>query len=195
MHKKIDFINQINATFGSGGMICSFNDKELSQYISWKKQLFYNNHPERESKEGVLSLGKQKCGSIWIFSQNVAITRDGLLATNHKYVWLKNCLTLGGSSPKEISLDEITCNINSVHDDNSTSIVNSKFEELLETLDECLDHNYLSCLLMMGAGVVAFHYQEILKKVSLLSPSDGYWTSLYWQIHINPSGIVLVWCR
>ena len=32
VHRKVDFINQINSTFGSWGFICSFNDKELAQY-------------------------------------------------------------------------------------------------------------------------------------------------------------------
>jgi len=156
-------MNQINSTFESGGLICSLNDKELSQYISWKKRCFYKSFPDRESKVGVLSLGRQKCGNIWIFNQAVAIQRDGTFATAHKYVWLKNCLTFG---TKELSLDEISCDIRvprSIPNSNSTSVANPNFEELLLILENCLEHNYLSCLLMMGAGVACFHYQEILK--------------------------------
>ena len=35
-HKKNDFVAQLNASFGSGGLMCSFNDKELTQYVEWK---------------------------------------------------------------------------------------------------------------------------------------------------------------
>ena len=221
VNKKVDFLHQINSTFGSGGLMCSLNDKELSQYVTWKKLCFHKSYPDREPKKGVLSLGKQKCGKIWIFSQNVAFNRDGAFATNHKYVWLKNCIA-GSLLPKEIPLDAISCDINipstvpnadsisvadpttsvtnptpsavdpttSVADptpstvdpttsiadptpsavdpttsiaDPTASVGDPNFETLLEILEDCLDHNYLSCLLMMGAGVACFHYQEIMK--------------------------------
>ena len=34
---------------------------------------------------------------------------------------------------------------------------------LLNTLETSLDHNFFSCVLVMGAGVMSFHYQEIVK--------------------------------
>ena len=52
-HKKIDFINQLSYTFGSGGLTCSFTDKELIQYVLWKRRKFHNNEHMLD-KEGVL---------------------------------------------------------------------------------------------------------------------------------------------
>lgn len=155
MHKKVDFITQINSTFGSGGLVCSFSDKELTQYISWKKCSFHKSHPNREPKVGVLFLGKQRCGKIWVFSKDIAFSIDGLNTSSHNYVWLKNSISLGGNS-KELSLEEISCDI-------KVSASDQIFPELLETLETCLAHNYLSCILIMGAGVMSFHYQEVLK--------------------------------
>ncbi len=155
VHKKVDFITQINSTFGSGGLVCSFSDKELAQYISWKKCKFHKSHPNREPKIGVLFLGKQKCGNIWVFSKDIAFNKDGLDTSSHNYVWLKNSISLGGNS-KELSFEEITFDI-------KVSTSNQIFPELLDTLETCLAHNYLSCILMMGAGGMSIHYQEILK--------------------------------
>ena len=100
-------------------------------------------------------MGKQKCGNIWVFSKDIAFNKDGLDTSSHNYFWLKNSISLGGNS-KELSLEEITCDI-------KVSTSNQIFPELLDTLEICLAHNYLSCILMMGAGVMSFHYQEILK--------------------------------
>lgn len=161
VHRKVDFINQINSTFGSGGMVCSFNDKELAQYISWKRQCFHKDRSEYLPKVGVTSLGKQGCGDVWFFSENLAINSDGQQVdySAHKYVWLKNSVLLG-SNTKELSLEEITCDV-------KLPLSNKPFPVLLDTLETCPKHNFLSCVLMMGAGVMAFHYQELIRQFRL----------------------------
>ena len=198
VHKKVDFITQLNSTFGSGGLMCSFSDKDLTQYITWKKDNFYKRYPKRKPKQGVLTLGKQRCGDIWVFSKDIALNRDGMITSSHNYFWLKNTISLGGNS-KELSLEEISCDIKVLpssdesppphseeltspeppmqfSDNESLSGVSiseelrpdklatvTSFLLLLKTLETCLDHNFLSCVLMMGAGVMSFHYQEIVK--------------------------------
>ena len=90
--------------------MCSFSDKELTQYISWKKDSFYKAYPRRQPKHGVLTLGKQKCGEIWVFSKDAVLNKNGMVASSHNYFWLKNTISLGGNS-KELSLEEISCDI------------------------------------------------------------------------------------
>ena len=90
--------------------MCSFSDKELMQYISWKKDNFYNAYPRCQSKHGVLTLGKQKCGEIWVFSKDAVLSNNGMVASSHNYFWLKNTISLGGNS-KKLSLEEISYNI------------------------------------------------------------------------------------
>ena len=41
VHKKCNFITQLSNRFGSGGLSCSFTDKDLTQYFTWKKKHFH----------------------------------------------------------------------------------------------------------------------------------------------------------
>ena len=153
-HKKIDFINQLSYSFGSGGLTCSFTDKELTQYISWKRRMFHKNE-DKVDKEGVLQLGRQPCGKIWILSEDCCINKEGQITNNHNYVWLKNSASFGNST-KEISLEEIACNV--IKPLNSTPL-----PSLTTVLEKCLEHNFLSGLLFIGAGAMIFHYSKILE--------------------------------
>jgi len=77
--------------------MCSFSDKELTNYISWKKDNFYKKYPNHKSNKGVLTLGKQSCDKIWVLSKDVALNKDGIITSDHSYVWLNNAISLGGS--------------------------------------------------------------------------------------------------
>ena len=78
--------------------------------------------------------------------------------------------------------------------DPTTLDANPNFETLLEILEDCLDHKYLSCLLMMGAGVACFHYQEILKLFRFcLQVMNGHWTNFYRKVNVYTSSTVLIW--
>ena len=44
----------------------------------------------------------------------------------------------------------------------STPLSGAPLLELLKTAKECLDNNFLSSLVMMAGGIVAFHYESIL---------------------------------
>ena len=70
-------------------------------------------------------------------------------------MWLKHSLLLG-SNTEEMSLEEITCDV-------KLPLSNKPFPALLKTLETCLKHNFLSCVLIMGAGVMAFHYHELIR--------------------------------
>ena len=153
-HKKIDFINQLSYSFGSGGLACSFTDKELTQYISWKRRIFHKDESAVD-KEGVLQLGRQPCGKIWILSQDCFISREGQITINHDYVWLKSSAPFGNPS-KEINLEEIACNV-------KKPLNTMALPSLIMILEKCLEHNFLSGLLFIGAGAMIFHYHKILE--------------------------------
>jgi len=61
-----------------------------------------------------------------------------------------------GNNSKELLLEEIMCNI-------ELPLSNTSFPALLNILKTCMMHNFLSYVLMMGAGIMAFHYQELIK--------------------------------
>ena len=92
-----------------------------------------------------------------VFSDKVTLNSDGLIisCSEHNYVWLKYSVLLENNS-KEMSLEQITCDIELL-----LSI--SSFPALLKILEICLMHNFLSCVLMKGAGIMASHYQELIK--------------------------------
>ena len=110
VHKRIEFITQLNTTFGSGGLICSFTEFDLAQFIQWKCKIFHHNNGV-EAKKGTLKLGMQPCGKIWVFSDKMFIDVNGLIIVSHHYVWLSRGTRASIMSQKEVSLDDITCSI------------------------------------------------------------------------------------
>ena len=151
-HKKNEFVTQLSASYGSGGLMCSFNDKELTQYVEWKRRIF--NSTEREEKKGVLTIGKQPCGKLWVLAEDCCIDNNGELCIDYIYVWLKKLVTYGHAH-KELMLEDLKCSI-------SKPLSTENLKPLLQSLEICLGHNFLSCVLLMGAGVMAFHYKTII---------------------------------
>lgn len=121
----------------------------MIQFINWKER----SHENLQSKLAILTLGKQPCGKIWVLSKDVCINEEGVLSDNDDYVWLNNIVSFV-SSPKEVLLEEITCNV-------MRPLGISSFKVLLSTLEKCLAHNFLSGLLFLGAGAMSFHYRQI----------------------------------
>ena len=121
----------------------------MIQFINWKER----SHENLQSKLAILTLGKQPCGKIWVLSKDVCINEEGVLSDNDDYVWLNNIVSFI-SSPKEVLLEEITCNV-------MRPLGISSFKVLLSTLEKCLAHNFLSGLLFLGAGAMSFHYRQI----------------------------------
>ena len=136
--------------------MCSFNDKELTQYVEWKRRIFKRS--TREQKKGVLTVGKQPCGKFWVLAENCCINSNGELSEDHVYVWLKRLVTYGHTQ-KELMIEDLKCVI-------SMPLSTENFESLLHSLETCLGHNFLSGLLLMGAEVMAFHYKTIIRRYS-----------------------------
>lgn len=153
INKKSNFIQQLNNSYQSGGLSCSFSDKELVQFINWKKKLYAKEGIIR--KQGVMRLGKQPCGKIWVISPNLFLDEDGKETTQHDYVWMTNLVAFI-NTPKEILLEEVTCDIILPLD---TSI----FSKLIVSLKLCLCHNFFSGLLVLGGGAMCFHYREVVE--------------------------------
>ena len=160
VHRKCDFINQLSSSFGSGGLSCSFNDKDLTQYITWKRKHFHKNQPSPSEKQGVLQLGKQPCGKIWVLSPNCFLDENGR-QDSKDYIWLKNMPAIGSQLGREISLEEIACDIYQPTADFRSS--GTLFKTLLSNLKSCLQHNFLSAVLLLGGSTMAFHYRKIIE--------------------------------
>ena len=153
LNRKSDFISQLSNSFGSGGLSCSFSDAKLSQYMSWKQEKFHKSHSSFMQKQGVTQLGKQPCGNIWVLSEDCFLNRNGEYES-HDYVWLKNISSFG--TGKEISLEVISCDI-------TQPITTEHFKPMLTNLRTCLQHNFYSAILLMGAGIMCFHYRKLIE--------------------------------
>jgi len=88
-------------------------------------------------------------------SEDCFLNKDGMHGT-HNYIWLKNITTSGNASGKEISLEAISCDI-------SQPISTMFFPQILGNLQACLQYNYLSAILLMGAGIMCFHYRKLIE--------------------------------
>ena len=156
INKKADFVNQLNSSFGSGGLSCSFADKELVQFINWKITQYKDVGVVK--KEGILRMGKQPCGKVWVLSPDLFLNENGNVVQNdeHPYVWLNNLVSFVGT-PKEAMLEEITCSVARPLDSSQSS-----FTEFMKTLQSCLQHNFLSGVLFLGGGAMCFHYRKVI---------------------------------
>jgi len=121
--------------------------------MNWKQENFHKNQASFVEKVGVTQLGKQPCGNIWVLSDDCFLNRDGESETQN-YVWLRNISSFG--TGKEISLEVISCDIRQ-----PITIVH--FKPLLDNIQTCLQHNFYSSVLLMGAGIMCFHYRKLLE--------------------------------
>lgn len=71
-NKKADFMKCLNSSYKEACLQCSFTDKELAEYIHYKKR----NAAPLPRKYAVTVVGKQPDGS-WVFSSNVLLTSVG----------------------------------------------------------------------------------------------------------------------
>jgi len=118
--------------------------------MQWKRKRFHQSHGV-EPKKGILRLGMQPCGKIWVFSDSVFINAEGIVTDSHPYAWLSRGVRASLMCQKEVPLDEIPCTI-------KEPLSISPFHKLLLKLEDCLQQNYLSCILLMGGSVMSFHY-------------------------------------
>ena len=86
INNKIKFINQINYSFGSGGMTCGLDNNQLVEYF---QQLLRSNPEQLPVKQGVLSTGMQPDGSC-ILNGSTFISSEGVLINpkDSPYIWV-----------------------------------------------------------------------------------------------------------
>ena len=163
VQKKCDFITQLSSSFGSGGLSCSFNDRDLIQYITWKQKYFHKGQDSaEEAKQGVLQLGKQPCGKVWVLSPNCFLDQDGK-EDKGNYIWLKNVPAFKNQAGREISLEEFVCEVYQPMIATTSTDTGTLFGTLLKNLRSCLQHNFPSAVLLLGGSVMTFHYRKIIE--------------------------------
>ena len=75
LQMKHTFLKEIRQTFGSGGFVCSFNEKELAEFHHFLECGFLFNNPSKV-KKGIQWVGNQD-GALWLLNQSVHINANG----------------------------------------------------------------------------------------------------------------------
>ena len=90
---KQKFLSELRSTFGGGGFICAFSERELSEFQNYLEKSFPFSESGRV-KKGITCVGKQPLQPnqkeiMWILSPSVQINESGSLvapSASH-YVW------------------------------------------------------------------------------------------------------------
>jgi hypothetical protein len=141
------FIEQINYSFGSGGMACAFNEKEIFECIPYIRDS--GPHPLPQLK-AARHLGRQ-IRPIWVINEDVQIDEDGQLVCPQVsgYVWLS-----------ESHIPEVRVSVCDTLPRIMLPLTSHPLDKVVR-LVQCFKHNALSSLLTIAGCVMAFHSQQV----------------------------------
>ncbi len=136
----------LNWSYRVGCLQCSFNDKELNEYIQIKKR-----KSRLCRKSAVQKIGKQS-NNTWVLAKDISINSDGDLISDSEYIWISDVYSGQGIPPSTAS-----CTI-----DLPLSI--NHLNPLLNALHSHFGANFFPALLVIGATDFVLHYQEMIKR-------------------------------
>ncbi len=149
-NRKSDFIRELNASYKQACLQCSFSDKELSEYIQFKKR----KSVDLPVKYAVSNVGQQS-DSVWVLGSGVYISDEGeeISAEQSKHVWIGNIYHGPGVAS---SLDQCTIEL---------PLRTEPLAVLLLALKQSMKHNFFPCLITMAGSIMALHYQQFIEKL------------------------------
>lgn len=142
-------MEQINFSFGSGGMACSFSEKELSEFIFFLRD---NSPKPLPQLKAAFLIGRQEKSQVWVLNNKLQIDKKGneIKPEESGYILLNESLV---QDCKVLSSDIQTRILMPL----STEPLNKIVQFLQVT-----KHNALSSLLTLSGVIMAFHYETIL---------------------------------
>ncbi len=129
-------------SYRSACLHCSFFDKDLSEYIQWKKR----NSGPLPLKYAVAHVGVQEDGT-WVVGENGCISPNGkhIPIEESHYIWISNVYNgLGVAAAAQ------QCKI-------ELPLTSDHLRILLGLLREASQHNFIPSLLLI-AGILIYHY-------------------------------------
>ena len=153
VHKKSDFIDQINKS-GGGGLTLSLRDSELTDFYHFLCKGF-DFEDDNNRKLGASFIGLQQ-DNTWILSPTMQIDGDGnLIEDNYesKYVWLPH-VALQNAGGSDVSFGSLSPD---VHLPLSTAPLKS----MLECMQLCYKHNFVASLLTCSSVVMSLHCEKV----------------------------------
>ena len=112
-NRKTDFMKEISSSYKLACLQCSFSDKELSEFIQYKKR---QSQPI-PIKYAVSHVGRHADGT-WVLGNNAYFASDGAPITinDAKYVWIGD-IYQGKGVAKEVDQCKITKPLSTDYDD------------------------------------------------------------------------------
>ena len=149
-NKKCDFMKCINSSYKSACLHCSFSDKELAQYIQFKKR----SMPLLKRKYAVQKVGKQ-WDDTWVLSSRMHLYPCGneVEVEDSMYVWIGHVYDGPGVAK---SSDECAIEL---------PLTTDPLSNLMTTLQRHFKHNFFPCVMTMAASILALHYKTMLHKL------------------------------
>ena len=147
--KKDKFMQQLNYSYGEGGLTCGFNDYQLAEYIQQKRR----RAGKLPKGKAVAQVGPQEDGS-WVLGPDIYINPDGqaIDPSESSHIWVGHMYEGPGIAPQHTA-----CSI-------QLPLTVQPLSVLLEYLRTTMGHNFLPALMVMGSCVMALHYNTILSK-------------------------------
>ena len=140
-------MKEISASFKVACLQCSFSDKELSEFIQFKKR---KSQPI-PVKYAVSHVGRHPDGT-WVLGNNAYFSSNGTPITIHnsKYVWIGD-IYQGQGVAKEIDQCRITLPL-------STDCLRS----MLHLLKSTMQHNFFPAVMTISGTIMALHFTQFM---------------------------------
>lgn len=141
-------MNCLKRSYKLACLQCSFTDKELGEFIQFKKQ-----HSELQKKKAVELIGLQPDGS-WVLASDVCLSSEGKMIniSENQYLWISDLFS-GPGIPS--SSERCTIELS----------LNSDPLRYLNSLLIHMDHNFMPLVLTISSVILALHYQTMIKRL------------------------------
>ena len=148
--RKNDFMKMINDSFATGGLTCSFQDQQLSEFAKIKRRIA-NQIP---TKKAVKVIGPQNT-DLWVLGPDIYISNTGnqISSEESDYIWISHLYNGPGVAP-----NTSTCLI-------SLPLSSEPSIDLLEKLKSIMKHNFFPAVFTLAAFIKALHYDTIKKNL------------------------------
>ena len=145
-NKRSEFMRLLNWSYRVGCLQCSFNDKELNEYIQIKKR-----KTRLSRKSAVQKIGKQSNGT-WVLGKGISIDSSGDLMSDSEYIWISDVYCGEGILPSSAACTiDLPLTVNHLY-------------PLLNALYTYMGNNFFPALLVIGATAFVLQYQEVIKR-------------------------------
>ena len=147
-NRKTDFIKEISASYKHACLQCSFSDRELSEFIQFKKR---QSQPI-PVKYAVSHVGCHADGT-WVLGNNAYFAADGTPITmqDSKYVWIGD-IYQGRGVAKEANQCKIT-----------EPISTDYLQSMLILLKKTMQHNFFPTVMTISGTIMALHYTTFME--------------------------------